>query len=127
MTTATNGTDGAAAITDALEATTLQELGKKVFIGNLSFATKEDHLRELFGKHGEISDVQIIHRGARSLGYGFVTFTTLEEAEKAVAATDKNEIDGRPINVEIAKPAPGQPGGAVPRRSEEHTSELQSR
>ncbi|EFP74670.1 hypothetical protein PGTUg99_020689 [Puccinia graminis f. sp. tritici] len=110
-----NGTDGVATITDALEASTIQELGKKVFIGNLSFATKDDQLREMFGKHGEISDVQIIHRGTRSLGYGFVTFTTCEEAEKAVAATDKNEIDGRAINVEIAKPAPGTPGGAVPR------------
>jgi RNA recognition motif-containing protein len=52
------------------------------------------------------SDVQIIYRGTRSLGYGFVTFATCEEAEKAVAATDKTEIDGRAINVEIAKPAP---------------------
>ncbi|KNE89778.1 hypothetical protein PSTG_16775 [Puccinia striiformis f. sp. tritici PST-78] len=110
-----NGTDGVAAITEALEVTTIQELGRKVFIGNLSFATKDDQLREVFGKHGEISDVQIIHRGTRSLGYGFVTFVTCEDAEKAVAATDKTDIDGRAINVEIAKPAPGTPGGAVPR------------
>ncbi|KAI9602026.1 hypothetical protein KEM48_000968 [Puccinia striiformis f. sp. tritici PST-130] len=54
-----NGTDGVAAITEALEVTTIQELGRKVFIGNLSFATKDDQLREVFGKHGEISDVQI--------------------------------------------------------------------
>ncbi|PLW44217.1 hypothetical protein PCANC_13426 [Puccinia coronata f. sp. avenae] len=110
-----NGTDGVAAITGALEATTIQELGRKVFIGNLSFATKDDQLREVFSKHGEMSDVQIIHRGTRSLGYGFVTFVTREDAEKAVAATDKTDIDGRAINVEIAKPAPGTPGGAVPR------------
>ncbi|KNZ58126.1 hypothetical protein VP01_1997g2, partial [Puccinia sorghi] len=110
-----NGTDGVAAITGAMEATTIQELGRKVFVGNLSFTTKGDQLREVFAKHGEISDVQIIHRGPRSLGYGFVTFVTREDAEKAVAATDKTEIDERAINVEIAKPAPGQPGGAVPR------------
>ncbi|EFP87164.1 hypothetical protein PGT21_010642 [Puccinia graminis f. sp. tritici] len=110
-----NGTDGVAAITDALEATTIQELGRKVFVGNLSFATKDEQLRDVFQTHGQISDVQIIYRGTRSLGYGFVTFATCEEAEKAVAATDKTEIDGRAINVEIAKPAPGTPGGAVPR------------
>ncbi|OAV87548.1 hypothetical protein PTTG_03545 [Puccinia triticina 1-1 BBBD Race 1] len=112
---APNGTDGVAAITDALEATTIQELGRKVFVGNLSFATKDDQLRDVFNTHGQISDVQIIHRGTRSMGYGFVTFATCEEAEKAVAATDKTEIDGRAINVEIAKPAPGTPGGPVPR------------
>ncbi|KAI9616570.1 hypothetical protein H4Q26_010968 [Puccinia striiformis f. sp. tritici PST-130] len=95
-----NGTDGIGAITDALQATTMQELGRKVFVGNLSFATKDEQLREVFSVHGEISDVQIIYRGTRSL---------------AVAATDKTEIDGRAINVEIAKPAPGTPGGAAPR------------
>lgn len=110
-----NGTDGVAAITGALEAVTLQEVGRKVFVGNLNFVTKEEQLREVFGKHGSISDVQIIHRGSRSLGYGFVTFAAPEDAEKAVAATDKAEIDGRAINAEIAKPAPGTPGGAVPR------------
>ncbi|KAH9443031.1 hypothetical protein MJO28_014363 [Puccinia striiformis f. sp. tritici] len=110
-----NGTDGIGAITDALQATTMQELGRKVFVGNLSFATKDEQLREVFSVHGEISDVQIIYRGTRSLGYGFVTFATREESEKAVAATDKTEIDGRAINVEIAKPAPGTPGGAAPR------------
>lgn len=114
-TATTNGTSGVAAVTDALEAMTVQELGRKVFVGNLNFVTKEEQLREVFSKHGEISEVQIIHRGTRSLGYGFVTFATVEEAQKAVAATDKIEIDGRAINAEIAKPAPGTPGGAVPR------------
>lgn len=52
------------------------------------------------------SDVQIILRGSRSLGYGFVTFENTDDAEKAVATTDKTEIEGRQVNVEIAKPAP---------------------
>lgn len=114
-TTTANGTDAVAGITTALEASTLQELGRKVFVGNLSFATKEDQLRSVFASHGEISEVQIIHRGVRSLGYGFVTFANAEDAEKAVSIADKSEIDGRIINAEIAKPAPGTPGGAIPR------------
>lgn len=109
-----NGHDGVAAITDALEATNL-ELGRKIFVGNLNFTTKEEQLKELFVSHGSISDVQIILRGTRSLGYGFVTFEKVEDAEKAVAAIDKTEIDGRTVNVEIAKPAPGTPGGPAPR------------
>lgn len=46
----------------------------------------------------------IITRGRRSLGYGFVEFATEAEAEKAVAAMNKKEISGRPINVEVARP-----------------------
>ncbi|MBW0519736.1 hypothetical protein O181_059451 [Austropuccinia psidii MF-1] len=106
---------------------TNQELGRKVFVGNLNFVTKEAQLRELFGKCGEITDIQIILRGSRSLGYGFVTFAAHEDAEKAVVATDKSEIDGRIINVEIAKPTPGTPGGPprarrVPRPPKAHRS-----
>lgn len=112
--TANGHDDGVAAITDALESTNL-ELGRKIFVGNLNFTTKEDQLKELFVAHGSISDVQIILRGTRSLGYGFVTFDKAEDAEKAVTAIDKTEIDGRTVNVEIAKPAPGTPGGPAPR------------
>lgn len=43
------------------------------------------------------------------MGYGFVTFDKAEDAEKAVAALDKKEIEGRTVNVEIAKPAPVSP------------------
>ncbi|POW04016.1 hypothetical protein PSTT_10704 [Puccinia striiformis] len=87
-----NGTDGVAAITEALEVTTIQELGRKVgcsttflscFLSEtLALRLKDDQLREVFGKHGEISDVQIIHRGTRSLGYGFVTFFTCEDPRR---------------------------------------------
>ena len=47
---------------------------------------------------------QVIQRGTRSAGYGFVAFSTLEAAEKAVAALDKKELDGRTLIIEIAKP-----------------------
>ena len=47
---------------------------------------------------------QVIQRGTRSAGYGFVAFSTIEAAEKAVAALDKKELDGRTVIIEIAKP-----------------------
>jgi RNA recognition motif-containing protein len=107
--------DGTAGITEAMQATSIEEQGHKVFIGNLSFATKEEELKTLFGEHGKITDAQIILRGTRSLGYGFVTFANKDEAAAAVGKLDKTELGGRVVNVEIAKPPPGAPGGAVPR------------
>lgn len=48
---------------------------------------------------------QVILRGTRSAGYGFVALATAEAAQKAVDALDKQELDGRPVIVEIAKPS----------------------
>ncbi|PWN48248.1 RNA-binding domain-containing protein [Violaceomyces palustris] len=77
---------------------------QKVIAGNLAFATTEDELKELFSEAGKVTHAQIITRGTRSLGYGFVTFATEAEAQKAVELLDKKEIAGRQINVESAKP-----------------------
>ncbi|KAK4054392.1 hypothetical protein OIV83_000886 [Microbotryomycetes sp. JL201] len=94
-----------------------QEVGFKVFVGNLAFSTKNADLRETFSKHGQVSEAVVIHRGSRSLGYGFVTFENEEEATKAVAATDKSELGGRTINVELAKPPSATPAGRVPKEA----------
>jgi RNA recognition motif-containing protein len=56
------------------------------------------------------NQVQIITRGTRSLGYGFVEFATLEDAEKAAKELDKTQIADRTVNVEIAKPPPATTG-----------------
>ncbi|HEV7738458.1 MAG TPA: hypothetical protein VGO47_13950, partial [Chlamydiales bacterium] len=50
------------------------------------------------------TDAQVIQRGNRSAGYGFVTFASLEAANKAVAALNQKEFEGRTLIVEIAKP-----------------------
>jgi len=76
----------------------------KVFVGNLHFQTKEAELVKEFSTAGKVISANIITRGPRSLGYGFVEMDSEEDARKAVAAMDKKEIDGRPINVEVAKP-----------------------
>jgi RNA recognition motif-containing protein len=97
----------------------------KVFVGNLSFKTREPQLAEEFAVVGKVVSANIITRGPRSLGYGFVEFETEADANKAVQAMNKKQIDGREINVEVAKPreegspAPANGGGEAaqaPRR-----------
>jgi len=95
----------------------------KVFVGNLSFKTQERDLAREFEAAGKVSTANIITRGTRSLGYGFVEMESEEEAHKAVEVLNKKNIDGREINVEVAKireessdPAAAQgaaPGGAT--------------
>jgi len=76
----------------------------KVFVGNLDFQTKEAELVQQFGQAGKVISANIITRGPRSLGYGFVEMDNEEDANKAVQLLNKKEIDGRPVNVEVAKP-----------------------
>lgn len=76
----------------------------KVFVGNLSFKTTEAELSNAFGAAGVVSSANIITRGPRSLGYGFVEMESEDTARKAVELLNKKDIDGRQINVDLAKP-----------------------
>lgn len=79
---------------------------KKVFVGNLSYNVTSDQLREAFAEAGEIVDAIVItdrHSG-RSKGFGFVEFTSEEEAKKAIEMFDGKELDGREMRVNEAKP-----------------------
>jgi len=76
----------------------------KVFVGNLAFSTKEPELAAAFGEAGKVIGANIITRGPRSLGYGFVEMDSEDDAKKAVELMNKKELNGRQINVEIAKP-----------------------
>jgi len=91
-----------------------------VFVGNLSFKTQEADLAKEFEVAGKVATANIISRGSRSLGYGFVEFDSLEEANKAVELLNKKLIDSREINVEVARPrdenAPKEPRAARPPR-----------
>jgi RNA recognition motif-containing protein len=80
--------------------------GFKVFAGNLAYTTTNDGLKAFFAPAGgEILSAQVILRGTRSAGYGFVAFATAEAAQNAVEVLDKKELDGRQVIVEIAKPS----------------------
>jgi len=84
----------------------------KVSVGNLAFKTTEPELAEAFKKAGNVLSVNIITRGRRSLGYGFVEFESEADAEKAVQLMDKQELEERQINVEVAKPREDLPEGS---------------
>jgi len=78
----------------------------KVFIGNLAYSTTDEGLKAFFEPvQNDVISAQVIMRGYRSAGYGFVALSTAEAAQKAVDVLDKKELDGRQIIVEIAKPA----------------------
>jgi len=84
----------------------LEEVGFKVFAGNLAYATTDEGLKAFFAPVADdILSAQIIMRGPRSAGYGFVALATAEAAEKAVESLNKMELDGREVIVEIAKPS----------------------
>ncbi|KAF9426144.1 hypothetical protein BGZ94_006868 [Podila epigama] len=98
----------------------VEEDGHKVFVGNLSFQTTEAELAELFSKPTAVLKANIITRGTRSLGYGFVAYETLAQAQAAAAAYNKTQLGGREINVEVAKPkverAPAAPKERAPKK-----------
>ncbi|KAI0030216.1 hypothetical protein K488DRAFT_54659 [Vararia minispora EC-137] len=82
--------------------------GYKVFAGNLAYSTSDEGLKAFFAPvESDVISVQVIMRGTRSAGYGFVALASAEAAQKAVDALDKKELDGRQIIVEVAK-APEQ-------------------
>ncbi|KAK7347346.1 hypothetical protein VNO80_21876 [Phaseolus coccineus] len=76
----------------------------KLFIGGVSFSTDEQSLREAFSKYGEVVDARIImdRETGRSRGFGFVTYTSVEEASSAIQALDGQDLHGRPIRVNYA-------------------------
>jgi len=78
----------------------------KVFAGNLAYTTTDDGLKAFFAPvQSDILNAQVILRGTRSAGYGFVALATADAAQKAVQVLDKKELDGRQVIVEIAKPS----------------------
>jgi len=79
---------------------------KNIFVGNLSFNTTEDELRQLFETYGQVDRVSILtdRETGRSRGFGFVEMTNAEEGEKAIAGLNGSQFGGRTINVNEARP-----------------------
>ncbi|MEK7597300.1 MAG: RNA-binding protein [Patescibacteria group bacterium] len=77
----------------------------KIFVGSLPWSINNDSLKELFTQYGEVTEAVIImdRETQKSKGFGFVTFSTPESAQKALEMSGK-EVDGRAIVVNIAKP-----------------------
>ena len=85
----------------------------KIYVGNLSFETVEDDVRGLFSQHGEVQEVTLItdRDTGRPRGFGFVEMRNDEEARAAIGALDGNEVGGRSIKVNEARPRAERPAG----------------
>src|SRR6266550_7853623 len=88
-------------------------MGKKLYVGNLSYQVDSSELEQLFGQHGTVVSAQIIsdRDTGRSKGFGFVQMGTDEEAQAAIAALNGKEHDGRALTVTEAKPREDRPRG----------------
>jgi cold-inducible RNA-binding protein len=86
---------------------------KNIFVGNLSFNTNEDELRQMFEAFGQVDRVSIMtdRDTGRSRGFGFVEMTSNEEGEKAIAGLNGSQIGGRTLNVNEARPKTERSGG----------------
>ena len=88
-------------------------MGNKLFVGGLSWGTDDHGLRAAFEVHGEVSDAKVIQDrdSGRSRGFGFVTFSSEDAAQTAMAAMNGTELDGRTLNVNEAQERRGGGGG----------------
>ncbi len=94
-------------------------MGKKLYVGNLPFSVDDDKLKEVFSEFGEIEEANVImdRQSGRSKGFGFVTFASDESADKALADMNDKEVEGRKIRVSEAKPMEERSDSDRPRRS----------
>lgn len=88
-------------------------MAKNIFVGSLPFSTTDDILGQLFAAHGQVVSVNIIKDkfSGQSRGFAFVEMGTEEEAQKAIAALNNYNLDGRNIVVKEALPKPTYTNG----------------
>jgi RNA recognition motif-containing protein len=88
-------------------------MSTKLYVGNLSFNTTENDLQDTFAAHGTVVEATLMMDRAtgRARGFGFVTMSTPEEAQKAIEALNGASLDGRNLTVNIAKPREERPAG----------------
>ena len=86
---------------------------KNIFVGNLSFNTSEDELRQMFEPFGQVDRVSIMtdRDTGRSRGFGFVEMASNEDGEKAITALNGSQVGGRTLNVNEARPKTEHAGG----------------
>jgi RNA recognition motif-containing protein len=81
-------------------------MSNKLFVGNLSFNTTENDLQDAFTVFGTVTEANLMMDRAtgRARGFGFVTMSTAEEAQKAIEGMNGKSIDGRALTVNLARP-----------------------
>ena len=88
-------------------------MGKKLYVGNLSYDVKKNDLEQMFAAHGAVTSAQVItdRETQRSKGFGFVEMSSDQEAQAAIAALNGKSIDGRALTVNEARPQEARGGG----------------
>lgn len=88
-------------------------MGKNIYVGNLSYSTTQDALQKMFEVYGEVSSVNVVtdRETGRPRGFAFVEMATDEAASAAIAALGGQELDGRTLTVNEAKPRAPRSGG----------------
>ena len=88
-------------------------MGKKLYVGNLTYGVTDSQLEQLFAAHGTVQSAQVImdRDTGRSKGFGFVEMGSDQEAKAAIAALSGKEVDGRALTVNEAKPREDRGGG----------------
>ncbi len=88
-------------------------MGKKLYVGNLSYGVTDSDLEQMFAAHGQVRSAQVImdRDTGRSKGFGFVEMSNDSEAQAAIAALNGKEADGRTLTVNEARPKEGGGGG----------------
>jgi RNA recognition motif-containing protein len=83
-------------------------MGKKLYVGNLAYGVSDSDLQRIFEPHGTVASAQVImdRETGRSKGFGFVEMGTDEEAQAAISALNGQEVEGRALTVNEARPKP---------------------
>ena len=81
-------------------------MGKKLYVGNLTYGVGDSNLEQLFAAHGTVQSAQVImdRETGRSKGFGFVEMGSDQEAQAAIAALNGKDVDGRNLTVNEARP-----------------------
>jgi RNA recognition motif-containing protein len=84
-----------------------------IFVGNLSFSTRDEDLRAAFAKFGQVDSAQVVmdRDSGRSRGFGFVEMPDNGAAQQAISALNGADLQGRPLTVNEARPKPARGGG----------------
>ena len=88
-------------------------MGKKLYVGNLSYNLRDSDLEDMFAAHGSVQSAQVImdRDTGRSKGFGFVEMSNDQEAQDAISALNGKEVDGRSLTVNEARPREEGGGG----------------
>ena len=88
-------------------------MGNRLYVGNLSFQTKAETIRQAFGQLGEVTDVHVVtdRETGQPRGFAFVTMGNAAEAAKAIAEMNGAVLDGRPLRVNEAEERQPRGGG----------------